>query len=181
MIKVAFLDRDGVINREKHYVHKIASFEFLPGVIEALRKLCGLGYKIIIVTNQAGIGKQIFKESDYWELTNWYVGELKSEGIDILDIFFCPHYIDSKIKKYKKDCDCRKPRPGMFEQAFERYDIDREKSFMVGDKLSDLHAAKNAGISRRILVRTGHVISGSKIDLSCAIFDNLLDYTDTLS
>ena len=180
-MKVAFLDRDGVINKEKHYVHKIADFEFVPGVIQAMRKLCSMGYRIIIVTNQAGIAKQIFTESDYWRLTKWYLKTLSAEGVDVLDVFYCPHHLEGIVEKYRLDCCCRKPKPGMFKQACIKHDIDLSQSFLVGDKLSDLHAGSAAGINRLILVRSGHLVDESDVNIKCQIYNSLLEYSDSLS
>jgi D-glycero-D-manno-heptose 1,7-bisphosphate phosphatase len=157
-IKVAFLDRDGVINKEVNYLYKVEDFEYTENCIDGLKKIKALGYEIIIVTNQAGIARGYYTEVDYQKLTDWYVADLKQHGIDILDVFYCPHHPDGKIERYTKSCECRKPNSGMFDKAMTKYDIDIEKSMMVGDKTTDLIAAKKVGIQQLYLVETGHQI-----------------------
>jgi len=151
-IKSIFLDRDGVINKEINYLHKIKDFEFIPGVFDACIYLNNLGYKIIIITNQSGIARGYFKESDYQVLTQWMVNQFNKNNIDILDVFHCPHGQDSP-------CKCRKPKPGMLIEAKIKHNIIMEDSWMIGDKENDIKAAIDAGISNTILVKSGHKIN----------------------
>lgn len=151
-MKVAFLDRDGVINTDLGYVHSKENFFFIDGVVDAMRSLNLLGYHIIIVTNQSGIGRGIFSEEQYHVLTAWYKNFLESSGISILDILHCPHFINSKNSKYGIDCNCRKPKPGMFNEATNRHSINLSSSFVVGDKLSDLIAGSNAGLNNGYII-----------------------------
>ena len=137
MNKAVFLDRDGTINVEKNYLHKIEDFEFLPGVIEGLSLLNNAGFKLIIVTNQSGIGRGYYTENDFITLNNWMLDELKSNGIIISKVYFCPHLPDAKVEKYRMDCDCRKPKLGMYNQAIRDFDIDLSQSFVIGDKIRD--------------------------------------------
>ena len=153
-IKSIFLDRDGVINKEINYLHKIKDFEFIPGVFDACIYLNNLGYKIIIITNQSGIARGYFKESDYQVLTQWMVNQFNKNNIDILDVFHCPHGQDSP-------CKCRKPKPGMLIEAKIKHNIIMEDSWMIGDKENDIKAAIDAGISNTILVKSGHKINES--------------------
>ncbi|MDE1474595.1 HAD family hydrolase [Xenorhabdus bovienii] len=155
-IKVAFLDRDGVINKEVNYLHKIEDFEYTSRCITGLKKIRDLGYKIIIITNQSGIARDYYSEKEYQLLTDWYRNDLKEKGIDILDIFHCPHHPDGIVPELSKECYCRKPSPGMIEQARKKYSIDIKSSILVGDKNSDIHAGEHAGIPRCFLVKTGH-------------------------
>jgi D-glycero-D-manno-heptose 1,7-bisphosphate phosphatase len=150
-VKTVFLDRDGVINKEVGYLHKIQDFEFIDGVFEACLYFKSLNYQIIVVTNQSGIGRGYYDEDDFHIINNWMLGQFKNKGIEILDVFFCPHDPES-------NCDCRKPKPGMFNQANEKHDIDMEKSWMIGDKEADVAAANSAGIKNTILVKSGHTI-----------------------
>jgi len=149
--KVIFLDRDGVINEEVGYLHKIEDFKFIHGVIDSCKNFLSLGYEIIIITNQSGIARGLYKLEDFHILNNWMLDKLRYEGINILDVFFCPHGPND-------DCDCRKPKPGLFLNAKEKYDVDMKNSWMIGDKEDDIKAANSAGISQTILVRSGHKI-----------------------
>ena len=150
-VKTIFLDRDGVINKEKNYLYKIESFEFINGVFYACQYLEGLNYKIIITTNQSGISRGYYTESDFQKLTKWMLGQFNNNNIDILDVIHCPH-LPSDF------CDCRKPKPGMLLSAKTRHNIDMENSWMIGDRENDIQAAHNAGIRNTILVKSGHEI-----------------------
>ncbi len=176
-MKIAFLDRDGVINNEVNYLHKISEFKYTYKCIDAFKNILAKGYKIIIVTNQAGIAKGIFKLQDYKKLTEFYLNDLAKRNIPILDVLFCPHHPDGIIDEYSLSCDCRKPKPGMFLKAIKKYDINLEDSFMVGDKISDVEAAERAGIENLFLVNSGHKISAHT---SIPIYNNLYDISNML-
>jgi D-glycero-D-manno-heptose 1,7-bisphosphate phosphatase len=156
-IKTIFLDRDGVINKEKRYVFKIKDFEFISGVFNACQYFNRLGYEIIIVTNQSGISRDYYSETDYKIITDWMVDQFKNNQINILDVFHCPHAPES-------NCNCRKPKPGMFTLAKNKYNINMEKSWIIGDSETDIQAANLAGIKNTILVRSGHKINESNSD-----------------
>tara|TARA_B110000483_G_scaffold243437_1_gene333244 strand:- start:229 stop:756 length:528 start_codon:yes stop_codon:yes gene_type:complete len=150
-IKTIFLDRDGVINKEMRYLHKAEDFEFINGVFDSCRYLQKLGYSIIIVTNQSGIGRGLYQLKDFQILTKWMISEFQKNNIEILDIFYCPHSPGLR-------CKCRKPKPGMINDAKIKYSIDMKKSWMIGDKETDIKAAYDAGIKNTVLVRSGHQI-----------------------
>ena len=150
-IKSIFLDRDGVINKEIGYLHKIEDFKFINGVFEACQHYEQLGYKIVIVTNQSGISRGHYSEDDFRNITDWMITQFNKNNIQILDTFHCPH---SPISK----CDCRKPKPGMLLEAKKKYNINMLESWMIGDKETDIEAANLAGITNTILVRSGHLI-----------------------
>jgi len=154
-IKTIFLDRDGVINKEVNYVYKIKEFEFIDGVFEACLYFQELGYKLIIITNQSGISRGYYGASDYQKLTTWMLAQFQKNNVNILDVFHCPHGVNSK-------CKCRKPEPGMLLKAKSKYNIDMKKSWLIGDKEVDIIAANNAGIYDTILVKSGHKINQSK-------------------
>lgn len=145
MTKAIFLDRDGVINLDKAYVSKIEDFEFCEGVFEALTHFQNLGYLLIIVTNQSGIGRGYYTEEDFQKLTDWMRKELLHVRIKIDAIYHCPHAPEA-------NCACRKPQSGMFLKAIEDFDIDVTQSWMIGDKPSDIEAALGAGILNTILL-----------------------------
>ena len=149
--KIVFLDRDGVINKEVGYLHKIEDFEFINGVFDACVYFQSLGYQLIVVTNQSGIERGYYSEDDFHTVNNWMLKQFKNQGVDILDVFFCPHGPGS-------NCGCRKPKPGMFNQADDKYSIDMENSWMIGDKEADVQAANAAGIQNTVLVKSGHTI-----------------------
>ena len=144
-----FLDRDGVINVDSGYVGNWDSFVFLPGVIDAMRAFCEAGYALVIVTNQSGIGRGFYTEADFKDLTERMREELSREGVAVSGVYFCPHLPDATLPKYRKTCDCRKPKPGLIHQARDELNIDLTRSAMVGDKTSDMQAAVAAGIPHR--------------------------------
>ena len=150
--KVVFLDRDGVINIDKNYLYKWDDFEFISGSIEGMKKLINANYQIIIVTNQSGIARGFYSENEYLELTAKYNEVLKNNGINVLDIFYCPHFKGGIIKKYAIDCECRKPKPGMILKAIKKYEINITKSILIGDKESDIIAGRSSGLSKTFLI-----------------------------
>ena len=150
-----FLDRDGTINVDKHYLHKIEDFEFLPGALEAIKSLKNAGYLIIVVSNQSGIARGYFDEAAVDRLHEHIQQELKRYGTAIDAFYYCPHHPDKGRGEYKVACDCRKGAAGMLLQAAEEHNIDLGNSFMVGDKLADIEAGAKAGCTS-ILVLTGY-------------------------
>ena len=159
MKKTLFLDRDGVINRDDGYTYRPEDFHFIDGVFEACRRFLDLGYHIVIVTNQSGIGRGYYSEAQFHRLNQWMLAQFAEQRVSILDVFFCPHHPTAALASYKRVCDCRKPAPGMFLQAAQKHDIDLVASVMVGDNLSDMEAASRAGITRRFLVGDKHSLS----------------------
>ncbi|MDA8905295.1 D-glycero-beta-D-manno-heptose 1,7-bisphosphate 7-phosphatase [Candidatus Thioglobus sp.] len=154
-IKTIFLDRDGVINKEKEYLYKINDFEFIDGIFEACHHFIKLDYKIIIITNQSGISRRYFTDDDFQIITKWMLQQFENNNIRILDVLYCPHSPSS-------NCDCRKPKPGMLNAAKNKYSVSMENSWMIGDSERDIRAANLAGIEKTILVRSGHQINEEK-------------------
>jgi len=151
--RAVFLDRDGVINKDKNHVYKIEDIEFYNDVFLALKKLSP-DFKKIIITNQAGVAKGLYTEKDYNILMEWMIKQFESHNIKIDNVYFCPHHPKGVIKKYKKACKCRKPNIGMFKKAEKDFNLDLKKCWLIGDKLSDILAGKKAGC-KTILVLTG--------------------------
>jgi len=143
-----FLDRDGTINREVEYLHDPEQFEFLPNAVEGLSKLTEAGFRIVVVTNQAGIGLGYFTKEDFYRVNRAMFQGLTSSNVIIDRIYFCPHSL-------REDCPCRKPRTGLVEQAATDLNLNLSLSYFVGDKSSDILCGKRVGMST-IRVTTGH-------------------------
>ena len=129
--KVVFLDRDGTINYDYGYVHEKNKLKFLPGVIEGLKKLQNNDYKLIIITNQSGIGRGYYTENEYHIFTKYMLEKLQENNIYIEDIYYCPH-------TEKDNCNCRKPKLKLFYDAIKDHNIDTNKSYVIGDKERDI-------------------------------------------
>lgn len=155
MIKVVFLDRDGTINIDNGYTYKVEDFCFQKNIVPALKLLGNSGFKFIIVTNQSGVGRGIFKISDFRKFNNHLIAQLKSHGIEILKTYFSPFHPEKGIKKYKKVTRCRKPGCGMLEQAEKDFAIDNANSWIMGDRWADVKCGKNFGI-KSVLLLVGH-------------------------
>ncbi len=151
MTKAVFLDRDGVINKEKEYLYRIEDFDFIEGVFDAVSAIRQHHFLAIVITNQSGIGRGYYSQSDYSTLTDWMLNEFKVKNIQLNDVFHCPH-TPSDL------CNCRKPNSGMILEACQKFDIDLLKSWLIGDKEIDIETGINAGIPNNILVRSGHPI-----------------------
>jgi D-glycero-D-manno-heptose 1,7-bisphosphate phosphatase len=148
----AFLDRDGVINVDKAYVSRAEDFEFVPGVFDAARRLRELGFGLIVVTNQSGIGRGLYDEDQFAALTAWMRTRFEKEGVAIDAVYFCPHHPTEALPAYRMACDCRKPAPGMFLKAAAELGLDLSASALFGDSESDLEAARSAGVGMRVLL-----------------------------
>lgn len=153
MKKALFLDRDGVINKEKNYLYRVEDFEFIDGVFETCKHFQELGYLIIVITNQAGIARGKYTEDDFKVLTDWMINEFKKKDIIISRVYHCPHH-----PEFSSRCECRKPEPKMILDAKNDFDIDLSQSILVGDKNSDIEAGIKAGIQSNFLITTGHKI-----------------------
>ena len=179
MKKCIFLDRDGNINVEKDYLHRVKDFEFEEGALEAIKIFSDSDYLVVVVTNQSGIARGYYTEEDVKTLHDYLDRRVREEGGRVDGYYYCPHHPEKGIGEYKKECGCRKPEPGMFLQAKEDLDIDFENSIMVGDKMSDVEAGKRLGM-RGILVRTGHGKSEEgKAERDVEVYDSLYDFSQT--
>lgn len=146
-----FLDRDGVINHDHGYVYRWTDFEVIEGIFDVIKYFKDLGYLVIVITNQSGIARGYFSEEQFLNLMKRVRNLFKQNFSEIDDFFYCPHLKDGAVSLYSKDCFCRKPKPGLFYAAKEKYNIDFNNSLMVGDKYSDLIAAHQAGINKLFL------------------------------
>lgn len=174
-----FLDRDGTINHERNYLHRIEDFEFIDGAPQALRRLQDTGYLLVVVTNQSGVARGYFTMEDVERLNAYMREQLKSYGVEIDGIYTCPHHPTAGIGEYLRDCDCRKGKPGMLLQAAHDLDIDLKRSFMIGDKLSDVESGVAAGCPS-LLVRTGYgsELEAEEVGKYSGIFDDLSHAAD---
>lgn len=145
MSKAVFLDRDGTINADEGYLYRKEDFIFLPGVFEGLRQLQEAGYLLIIVTNQSGIARGYYTEEDFSRLNAWMLSRFEDEGIHITEVYYCPHHPEAVIEKYRVECNCRKPKTGLFREAEQKYGIEPGLSFVIGDKLRDCALCDGSG------------------------------------
>jgi D,D-heptose 1,7-bisphosphate phosphatase len=152
----AFLDRDGVINVDGDYVHTPSEWRFTPGMPEAIRMLNDAGWLVVVITNQAGIGRGLYAEAEFAAFTDWIDERLAEAAAHVDATYHCPHHPTAGVGEYRRECGCRKPAPGMLLQAIEDWAPDVGRSFMVGDMPKDLEAAAAAGV-RGIAYRGGNV------------------------
>ena len=157
--KVVFLDRDGTINVDYGYVYQIEKLEFKDGVIDGLKKLQALGYKLVIITNQSGIARGYYTKDDFEIFMTEMKARLQNHGVTIDGVYYCPHNDEDK-------CDCRKPKTGLYRQAMHDFDVDWSNSFVIGDNERDLSICKEKPI-------TGILISEKPLT-SCLNFDNFM-------
>jgi D-glycero-D-manno-heptose 1,7-bisphosphate phosphatase len=147
-----FLDRDGTLNVEKEYLHRIEDWEWIPGAVEAIRKINRMGWLAIVVTNQAGVARGYYAEGDVRALHGKVDNMLAAEGAHIDGYYYCPHHAEYGETR---NCACRKPAPGMLLAAQRDFGIDLSHSYMIGDKALDVEAALRAGVTP-VLVMTGY-------------------------
>jgi D-glycero-D-manno-heptose 1,7-bisphosphate phosphatase len=173
MPKAAFIDRDGVINEDRAYVHRIADFKFIPGAVGALRALRAAGYLLVVITNQSGIARGRFSEADYHALDTYMRGRLAQAGVVLDSVQHCPHLPDAEVAQYRRDCECRKPRAGMIRTAAALLNIDSSESILIGDRRSDLEAGRAGGVGRCFLVRSGQPLSATDAQAADGVYDDL--------
>jgi len=165
--KAIFLDRDGVINVEKNYIYKQKDFNFIEGVFDAVQYFKKLGYLVIVITNQSGIGRNYYSVEDFHKLNNWMLNEFDRNQAALDCVYFCCHRPD-------ENCSCRKPKPGMILNAISDFNIDIKQCWLIGDKESDIGTGRRAGMKNLILVRSGHSIDESNTEASY-IVDSVYD------
>jgi D-glycero-D-manno-heptose 1,7-bisphosphate phosphatase len=150
-----FLDRDGTINEEMGYINHPSRFVVLPQSAEAIRLLNQEGFLVIVVSNQSGVARGYFPETLIHEINDYMRSLLEREGARVDAIYYCPHHPAASVPTYRMACQCRKPSTGLIQLACDRYDIDLDRSFVIGDRLTDIEMARNAGL-RGVLVKTGY-------------------------
>ena len=160
--KAVFFDRDGTLNVDIHYLHRPEDFIWIPRAKEAIRHVNDRGYLAILVTNQSGVARDYYPESDVVRVYEWMNAELQRSGAHLDALYYCPHHPQGSVARYTRACACRKPEPGMILRAAQEHGIDLARSLLVGDKISDLEAGRAAGIPSLYLV----VLPGQDKDLS---------------
>lgn len=154
--RAVFLDRDGVINQDPpHYAHRIDQLRLIDGSGSAIKRLNDQGFKVIVITNQSGIGRGYYTAEDMKKFNNAMIELLLETGASVDEIYYCPHHPEAKVEKYRVICNCRKPKPGMLKEGGKKFNVDFSLSYLVGDKWSDIEAGRAAGC-KTILVKTGH-------------------------
>jgi D-glycero-D-manno-heptose 1,7-bisphosphate phosphatase len=157
-----FLDRDGVINVDRGYIHHPDQFEFMTGIFELARFAVNeLGWNVVVVTNQSGIGRGFFDESAYEHLTHWMCDRFADENAPITKVYHCPYHPEFGIGAYRKDHPWRKPKPGMILQAAADLDLDLLRSAIIGDSTDDMVAGAGAGVGLCIRLRSRNPITAA--------------------
>ena len=154
MCPALFLDRDGVINKDIGYLHRIQDFEFLDGAIETCRRFQAAGYLLIVITNQAGIARGYYTEQDFHTVNNWMIEQFRQSGVYIDKVLYSPFHPDGQ-GDYRRDSFCRKPNPGLILQPQREFDINLSTSVLVGNMETDIEAGLSAQVGPCVLVRSG--------------------------
>jgi D-glycero-D-manno-heptose 1,7-bisphosphate phosphatase len=155
-----FLDRDGVINVDHGYVHTPEEFDFVDGIFELVACANRAGYLVVVVTNQAGIGRGYYSETQFHALTDWMKARFAEHGGHIDAVYFCPYHPKHGVGEFRRESDFRKPAPGMLLQAQRELNVELSKSILVGDKISDMEAGEAAGVGRLLLLTNTEAGSG---------------------
>lgn len=155
-----FLDRDGVLIEDAHYLASPDRVRLIPGAAEAVAALNRAGWPVVVVTNQSGVARGLFSYDSVGDVHAHIAAQLATFGAAVAAFYFCPHHPEAEVAEYRAACDCRKPKPGLLRDAAAELGLDLARSWMVGDRVTDLEAGAAVG-ARTILVRTGH---GSQVD-----------------
>ncbi len=180
MRRAVFLDRDGVINVDRGYVHRIEDFELLPGVLDAAARLSSGGWALVVVTNQSGIARGFYTEAAYHALTQHMERLFAAAGAPLAGVYHCPHHPQGCVEALAIECNCRKPAPGLLWRARDELGLSLPDSVMVGDRPSDLAAARAAGAGRAYLLRAGPTDSPLAASRPDGVFHSLVDCADHL-
>jgi D-glycero-D-manno-heptose 1,7-bisphosphate phosphatase len=150
--RALFLDRDGVINHEIGYLHRAEDVTFVEGIFSLCRTAMSLGYRIIVVTNQAGIARGYYSVAQFDGLMDWMRAQLRKEHVELDAVYYCPYHPEHGLGEYRRDHIDRKPAPGMLLRGAAEFGIDLAQSVMIGDRCSDIGAANNAGLRQAFLI-----------------------------
>ena len=150
--KALFLDRDGVVNEEVGYLHHTEEVRFVPGIFSLCRTAVTLGYRLIVVTNQAGIARGFYTEEDFHTLMDWMRTALRAEGIELDAVYHCPYHPEHGVGPYKREHEDRKPGTGMLRRGAREFNLSLADSIMIGDRCSDIAAANAAGLRQAFLI-----------------------------
>jgi D-glycero-D-manno-heptose 1,7-bisphosphate phosphatase len=150
--RALFLDRDGVINVEVGYLHRVEDVKFVPGIFSLCRTAMRLGYRLVVVTNQAGIARGFYTEADFDALMAWMAEAFRGEGVELDAVYHCPFHPEYGVGEYRREHEDRKPGTGMLRRAVREFGVSLADSVMVGDRCSDIAAANSAGLKQVFLV-----------------------------
>jgi D-glycero-D-manno-heptose 1,7-bisphosphate phosphatase len=153
--QAVFLDRDGTVNQDIGYLYRKEDLEFIPNAPEAIKLFNNCLFKVVVITNQAGVARGFYREADVRRLHELINQELRKYEAYIDAFYFCPHHPTAGVGRYRVDCDCRKPKPGLILKAAQEHNLELSQSFMIGDKMDDVRAGRNAGV-QSLLVKTGY-------------------------
>ncbi len=151
--RALFLDRDGVVNEEVGYLHRAEEVRFVDGIFSLCRTAAGLGYRLIVVTNQAGIARGYYTEADFEALMKFMRERLSVEGVELDAVYYCPFHPEHGVGKYKREHEDRKPGTGMLRRGAREFGVELSESVLVGDRCSDVGAANAAGLRQAFLIR----------------------------
>jgi D-glycero-D-manno-heptose 1,7-bisphosphate phosphatase len=150
-----FLDRDGTVSEEVGYINHLSRFRLFPWTATAIKRINDAGLKAILITNQAGVARGYFTEELLTSVHDYLCDELVAGGARLDAIYYCPHHPNEGVPPYRTSCDCRKPKTGLLERAAREHEIDLSRSFMIGDRYSDVELARRVG-ARGVMVLSGY-------------------------
>ena len=174
--RALFLDRDGIINEDKHYVTKIEDVVFIEGILELVKYFQDKGFLVLVVTNQSGVARGLMTLKELHAINTFIRNFFKKNALSIEEIFFCPHH-----PEFSGKCYCRKPQPGMIIKAKKKYDLDLTNSVMFGDRITDMEAANTAGIGLKVLIRGLENKTSTKKPLFDMRFDAITNFNDLIN
>ncbi len=174
--KALFLDRDGVINIDHDYVHKVENCDFVEGIFDLVKAAKAKGYTIIVITNQAGIGRGFYTDQDFADFTKYIENKFVEAQAPITKTYYCPHHPEQGVGEYKRECEDRKPGPGMILKAQKEFDLDLANSIIIGDRESDIEAGVNAGLKTKILLPHKNHPGETKADFAIKNLSEAIKY-----